>query len=69
MKSTFLLSGVFPPPAAFAFVLVGQDRFGAGFAADADKAAFVEGVVGYFVGADVHPDVGGAPVGEGVEFD
>ena len=45
MQPAFLLRRFFPPPAAFALVLVRQYRAGAGFAADADEAAFVQAVV------------------------
>lgn len=45
MQAAFFLRSFFPPPAAFALVLVGQYRAGAGLAADADKAAFMQAVV------------------------
>src|SRR3990167_3744466 len=45
MQPAFLLRGFFPPPAAFALMLAGQYRPGAGLAADADEAALMQAVV------------------------
>lgn len=48
VQTTFFLSRLFPPPASFAFVLLGESGFGAGFATDTDKPAFVKRIVWYF---------------------
>jgi len=62
MQSAFLLGRIFPPPTPAAFMLVGQNRPGARFAADADVAALVQFVVRHLVGFDIIPDLGGSPV-------
>src|SRR5690554_3488803 len=68
MQAAFLVGGFFPPPAAFALVLAWQYRAGAGLATDADKALFVQAVVGGFRHADVVPDLFRAPVRQWVEL-
>nr|GFB50266.1 hypothetical protein [Tanacetum cinerariifolium] len=68
MQPAFLLRGFFPPPTAFTLMLVGQNRAGAGFAANADKAALVQRVVRQFKHADVIPHVRAAHLGQRVEF-
>ena len=55
MQPAFLLRGFFPPPAAFALMLAGQYRPGAGLAADADEAALMQAVVRQLQHADVAP--------------
>src|SRR5690554_1160578 len=68
MQTTLFMGGFLPPPAAFALVLAGQYRAGAGLAADADKALFVQAVVGGFCHADVVPDFFRGPVRQRVEL-
>src|SRR5690606_31581983 len=68
VQPTFLLRGFFPPPAAFAFVLVRQHRAGAGLAANADKTALVQAVVGQLEHADVPPDFFAAHLRQRVEL-
>src|SRR5690606_35920623 len=51
----------FPPPAAFALMLIWQRRAGAGLASYADKAAFMQAVVRHVEYFDVFPHLGGGP--------
>ena len=63
-----LCSGDLPPPAAGADVLARLDGARAGRAADGGISAVVQRVVRHVVGAEVRPDVVGAPVGERIEL-
>jgi len=60
--------GRFPPPAAGAKILARFDRASAGSAADGRVTAVMERIVRHVMGANVGPDVLGAPIGERVEF-
>ena len=60
--------GFFPPPAAFALVLVRQYRAGAGFATDADETTLVQAVVRQFEHADITPDLFAAHLRQRVEL-
>jgi len=55
VQPAFFLGCFFPPPTAFAFVLVRQYRAGAGLTTDADKTALVQAVVRQLQHADVTP--------------
>ena len=67
VQPAFFLRGFFPPPTAFALVLVRQYRAGAGLTADADEAAFMQAVVRQFKHADVTPDFFTGHLRQGVE--
>src|SRR5690606_1818030 len=55
------MAGAFPPPAAFALVLIRQRWAGAGLTSDADKAAFMQAVVRHVEYFDVFPPIGAGP--------
>src|SRR5690606_35404306 len=55
VQTTFFMACAFPPPAAFALMLIWQSGAGAGLTANADKAAFMQAVVGHVEYFDVFP--------------
>src|SRR5690606_12741012 len=55
------MASAFPPPAAFALVLIRQRWAGAGLTSDADKTALMQAVVGHVEYLDVFPHLGGGP--------
>ena len=65
VQAAFFFGRVFPPPTAVALVLVRAHRTGAGFATNGDKTLVVQGIVGNAMVADVGPNIGRGPIGEG----
>ena len=57
VQAALFLGFIFPPPAAFALVLAGKNRPSAGFAADGDEAAVMQGIVGNVILANIVPDL------------
>ena len=68
MQAALFVFGVFPPPAAAAWVGAGLNCAGAGGAADRRVSLVVQGVVGDFVLFDILPHLLGCPIGEWVDF-
>ena len=69
VQAALFLGLIFPPPAAFALVLAWKNRPGAGFAADGDEAAIMQGIVGNVILANIVPDLLGTPVSQRIELD
>src|SRR5690606_30340995 len=61
VQTTFFMACAFPPPAAFALMLIWQSEAGAGLAANAGKTALMQAVVGHVEYFDVFPHLGGGP--------
>ena len=68
MQSTLFVLGMFPPPAAIAFVFALAAGTGAAFASDRQIALVVEAVVWNVVFFGIEPEVAGVPVNERVDF-
>jgi len=45
MKAAFFVAFILPPPSSFSFMLIGQNRAGAGLAANADVPLLVQLVI------------------------
>src|SRR5690554_1394947 len=68
VQATFFFRFIFPPPATLALVLTGINRPGAGLAANGNKTALVQRVIGHFIGADIVPHLLRAPIGQRIKL-